>query len=514
MKRRNFIRNLSGSMMGLPLALNGMNIGALSQASSLFSFDEDSDKVLVLIRLTGGNDGLNMLIPLDQYDKLHKNRSNIIIPENKVRKLNTNIGFHPRMFRLNELFEQGKLGIVQSVGYPNQNRSHFRSTDIWTSGSSSEEIVTSGWLGRHFDDKHPSFPEGYPNASNPDPIAITIGNTITQTCQGAIANFSMAVENPFDLSPLAGGQTGALPDTFAGRNLSFLHTAIEQTNAYSTVIEAAANKGNNFASYTEDNRLAQKLKIVAKLISGGLKTKIYVVTQGGYDTHSKQVQEGNTVVGEHAELLSDLSSAIGSFQDDLLQLGLDDRVLGMTFSEFGRRIKSNGSLGSDHGTAAPLMLFGSCVNPAILGKNPEIPRSVNSKEGVAMQFDFRSVYGSVLEDWFGVEESEIKEVLYEDYQHIPLVTCGKFIEPASADDAFSYPNPFTDSATITFESKSEKVTLSILDGMGREVAQVLNKHIREGIHRVPFSANALPAGNYYFYLRKESGSVTKSMLKR
>jgi len=513
MERRNFIRSLSGSLLGLPLALDGMNLGILPSELSLFPQVMESDKVLVLIRLTGGNDGLNMLPPLDQYAHLSQHRSNILIPEKKVLKLTDQTGLHPTMTDMSKVFQEGKLGIVQSVGYPNQNRSHFRSLDIWTSGSSAEEKVLSGWLGRYLDKRHTGFPDNYPNNDYLDPIAITIGNNVSQTCQGAVANFSMAVNNPTNLSPISANQREEIPDTYYSRNLSFLHTAIEQTNAYSTRIAAASGKGGNRVAYWTNNRLAQKLKIVARLISGGLKTKIYVVTQGGYDTHSGQVIQGNPLLGTHTNLLRDLSHAVFAFQDDLKNLGLEDRVLGMTFSEFGRRIKSNGGNGSDHGTAGPLMLFGNCVNPTILGQNPEIPETVDNLEGVAMQYDYRSVYGSVLEDWFEVEPQEIRDLLYKDYQHLPLITCGKFVETSSLGDAFNYPNPFTDSTIIAFESKKEKVQLSILDGAGKVVIRILDEEMQAGKHRIPFTPDNVPAGNYYFYINKASGPVTKGMVK-
>jgi len=513
MKRRNFIRSLSSSMIALPITINNLSIGVLPQELSLFSSIMDSDRVLVLVRLNGGNDGLNTLVPLDQYDRLYRLRQNVIIPEDSLLKISDTNGFHPNMLRFHGMYEKGKVGIVQSVGYPNQNRSHFRSTDIWTSGSSSEEKVTSGWMGRYLQNRHPEFPENYPNGSYPDPLAITIGNNVSHTCQGSFSNFSMAVVNPFNLSPLSVGQEGELPDNYYGRNISYLNTAIAQTNAYSAVIEQAANRGNNLARYADNNWLAYQLQVVARLISGGINTKIFIVSQGGYDTHSGQVVNDRPLLGAHSNLLLNLSSAIASFQQDLELLGLDDRVIGMTFSEFGRRIRSNGSIGTDHGDAAPMFLFGKCVNPAILGHNPVIPANVNNRAGVPMQYDFRSIYGSVLEDWFGVEKQEIKDLLYEDYQHQNLITCGQFVEPAGLTDAFNYPNPFNESTIFAFESQNENVQISLLDSMGREVAQVLNKTLREGMHRIPYTPKDLPPGTYYFNLRKESGNVTKAVIK-
>ena len=500
-------------MLGLPLSLNGFNLGVLPGRPGIFSSMEETDKVLVLVRLTGGNDGLNMLLPLDQYDKLYQHRKNVILPEKSVHKLSDLAGLHPVMGDLSILHQEGKLGVVQSVGYPDQNRSHFRSMDIWTSASSAQEKVLSGWLGRYFENRFQGFPDAYPNPDHTDPFAVTIGNSVSHTCQGYVGNFSMVVGSPLNLSPISSNERGNFGDSLYEQNLKFLTTSIEQSNAYSKVIKKASDQGNNLGPYWDNNSLSQQLKTVARLISGGIKTKIFIVSQGGYDTHGGQVLESDHAKGFHANLLINLSAAISQFQYDLELLGIEDRVLGMTFSEFGRRIKSNGSRGTDHGTAAPLMLFGKCVNPVILGESPEIPAEVDIMDGVAMQYDFRSVYGSVLEDWLEVEESEIKQLLYEDYTHLPLVTCGKYVEPQGLTEAFNYPNPFTESTIITFESETEEVRIRILDGSGKVVDELLSKKLRAGKHRIPYFPRRLPGGNYYFYINKASGDITRNMVR-
>ena len=151
---------------------------------------DESDRVLVLIQMNGGNDGLNTFLPMNQYDKLANVRRNIIIPENQLIK-DQQYGFHPSLAPIKSIYDKGKMGILQSVGYPNQNRSHFRSTDIWTTASAAEEVITTGWLGRYFADGHPEFPDNYPSETYPDPFAITMGNVVSETCQGTAANFSL-----------------------------------------------------------------------------------------------------------------------------------------------------------------------------------------------------------------------------------------------------------------------------------------------------------------------------------
>ncbi len=519
MKRRKFLKATS-TAVSLPVLLNGMGVQAITKSALFSGLSDESDRVLILIQLNGGNDGLNSIIPLDQYDNLANARSNIVIPENSILDINNNVGFHPSMTGMKSLFDEGLMSVVHSVGYANQNRSHFRSTDIWQTASEPDEFLTTGWLGRFLEKDHPSFPEDYPNDSFPDPFALTIGSVVSETCQGTGGNFSLAINDPFNLNPLATGSEDDVPDNYYGEELTFLRQTIEQTNAYSEIITDAANMGNNMGAYPEDNRLAQQLKNVALLIAGGLKTKIYIVSLGGFDTHANQTTDSPTE-GAHADLLLTVSDAVNAFQNDLKLLGLDNRVLGMTFSEFGRRIRSNASLGTDHGDAAPLMLFGSCLNnPGFIGTNPEIPANVGVQDGVAMQYDFRDVYGSVLMDWFDVEEGDVKNILYQGFQYIPVLdpceivnTNEAELEESSLKIHKNFPNPFSNLTTIEFQCGREHIKLSVFDGRGQQVATLVNKTLDQGTHKVQFDGSNLPAGNYYYHLQANGQQRTKLMVK-
>ncbi|HFB99927.1 MAG TPA: DUF1501 domain-containing protein [Phaeodactylibacter sp.] len=515
MKRRTFIKRSSAAV---PVLLGGVQVSALN--NSFFNIlNTENDKVLVLIQLDGGNDGLNMLIPKDQYDNLAQVRSNIIVPENSILDLTDTLGFHPVMGDLKTVFDDGKLNIIQSVGYPNQNRSHFRSTDIWTSGSSATESLTTGWFGRYLENLYPDYPMGYPNAEFPAPFAITIGSSVSPTCEGSAVNYSTALVNPDDLSALATPINGTLPDTCFGSQMEFLAESIVQTNAFNDAIQMANDNGNNLSTkYEDDNRLANKLKIVAKLIAGGLQTKLYVVTLGGFDNHADQVVGSDTMTGKHAELLKELSDAICAFQDDLSQLNLEQRVVGMTFSEFGRRIRSNDSLGTDHGTAAPMMLFGSCVNPIVLGNNPEISTDVTVQEGVSMQYDFRSVYGSILMDWFEVGEQVVKDLLYDDFQHLPILTncqssSAEDILQEGALDFNAYPNPFNQNITIDFTVKSGWVKISLFDAVGHELKVLTNRKFSAGKHTMTMEGKDLASGSYYYRIQTDYDQKTKRIVK-
>ena len=370
MKRRKFIQ--AGSFLSLPIMVGGFKVSALAENSLMNFMNGDSDRVLVLIQLNGGNDGLNCVLPKDQYAGLSQVRSNILIPESNILSITDTVGFHPEMGAMKTMFEEGKLNVIQSVGYPDQNRSHFRSTDIWTSGSASNEVVSSGWIGRYFDSLYPGYPDGFPNQDCPDPFALTLGSTVSETCQGLSSNFSLALANTDNLDELTTGGEGPLPAGCYGDELGFVRESIAQTNAYSDTILNSLDLGNTLSpKYSDDSTLANRLQIVARMISGGLQTRIYVLSIGGFDTHANQTVDGEPTTGEHAELLRELSDAICAFQDDLKLLGIEERVVGMTFSEFGRRIRSNDSLGTDHGTAAPLFVFGSCINSTVLGDNPK-----------------------------------------------------------------------------------------------------------------------------------------------
>ncbi len=516
MKRRAFIKK--SSVIGIPFMLDGVKVSALDNL--MFNFlNMNDDRVLVLIQMDGGNDGLNMVIPKDQYSNLMEVRGNILIPESRILDITDTVGFHPKMEDLKNVYDDNKLSVIQNVGYPNQNRSHFRSTDIWTTGSPANEVWDTGWLGRYFDLLAPSFPTGFPNNDFPDPLAVTFGNSSSETCEGAGGSFSLAVVNAEDPSPLTTPINATSPDTCFGNKMDYLVNAIVQTNAYNVGLQNAYANGSNLSGkYEESSTLAQKLKGVARLISGGLRTKVYVVNIGGFDTHNFQVLEGDKTSGVHAALLEELSSAICAFQDDLQLLGLDERVVGMTYSEFGRRIRSNFGLGTDHGTAGPMMLFGSCVNAGVIGDNPVISPNASAGEGVAMQFDFRSIYGSVLMDWFGVEENIVKNLLYEDFQYIPVInSCNSvythdFLD-ASLIEIQVFPNPFNDSITIQFSVPSGFIKISLFDVIGNELKVISSGHFASGTHTIQMNGNQIPAGTYFYRIQTAHGSKVSRVVK-
>jgi len=515
MKRRSFLRNTA---LSLPIFVNGFPLRGMMMPTAFSGMNGDSDKVLVLIQLNGGNDGLNTIVPLESYDNLSNLRSNIMLPQSSLISITGDNALHPSMSGMANLFDNAKLNIVQNVGYPNQNRSHFRSSDIWSSASAADEYLNTGWMGRYFENRFPGFPDGYPNTDCPDPFALTIGAVVSETCQGISGNYSVAVNNPNDLFDLPEGSGGNYdPNSCYGKQLDFVRVTIKQTNAYADRITAAFNSGTNQATYPDDNRLANQLKTVASLIKGGLQTRLFIVSQGGYDTHANQSESGEPLQGQHSDLLEELSSAIAAFQQDIELMGVEERVIGMTFSEFGRQIRSNDGIGTDHGDAAPLFVFGHCINPGIIGDNPEIPNEVQVQSGLPMQYDFRSVYGSLLMDWFEVPESEVKEILFEDFQYMPILKACDAVdtyEPPKEELAIEvYPNPFVEWATVKFSSEAEWVKISLFDAKGQLLRTLSNKRYAAGQHEVKFEARDLAAGNYFIHIKTEQQVKTKSLIK-
>lgn len=264
------------------------------------------------------------------------------------------------------------------------------------------------------------------------------------------------------------------------------------------------------------------MKIVAQLIAGGLKTRVYVVSIGGFDTHAGQVDltAGNEV-GVHANLLGNVSSAIDAFQDDLELLKIDDRVTGMTFSEFGRRIKSNASTGTDHGSAAPLFIFGSRVKSGIVGTNPSIPSSVDVFDNLPMQYDFRSIYASILDDWFCLEDPTVDGVMLQTFQRLSLIEESCTVDIRERDrqrksgEALinAYPNPFMESTTIEFKSDGGRVLIQLMNAEGRVIENIVDQQYSQGSYRFVFNGSHLPAGNYYYRFQSGHLQQVKRMVK-
>lgn len=523
MNRKDFLLNAIPAAVILPEVINGYSVKAMGSSSplvqALMRGTTLTDHVLVIVQLSGGNDGLNMVIPVADYSRYYNARTNIAIPENRVLAIAgvTGTGLHPSMTGLQTLFTEGKAKVVQAVGYPQPNFSHFRATDIWMSASNSNQEVYSGWVGRYLNYEYPNFPTGYPNTDMPDPLAIQIGSTTTLTTQGPSVNMGMSITSATNFYNLINGTVDPVPNTPAGKELKFIRQVNQQTQKYSTVIRTAANSITQQVTYPTNNSLADQLKIVARLIAGGLKTRVYMVSFGGFDTHS--VQTGtDTTTGGHATLLQRVSDAIKAFQDDLKFLNVENRVVGMTYSEFGRRIKSNSSVGTDHGAAAPMFLFGTSVDAGMLGVNPTIPAAPTVNDNVPIQYDFRSVYSTLLEKWFCLDKT-IVDSLYPpninaQLQSLPLIkagVCSGVTPPpqvAGEKIVWNYPHPFTGYTDIYFKTQGGHTLVQVFDTLGRLIATLLEKDYAAAMQdKVYFNTETLPTGTYY--VRFQNGITQK-----
>jgi uncharacterized protein (DUF1501 family) len=318
--------------------------------------------ILVLVQLAGGNDGLNTLIPYDD-DRYYRLRPTIAIPRDETLAITDGLALHPACGGLERLYQGGNLAIVQGVGYANPNRSHFGSEAIWANAEYSERIHATGWLGRYMDGHAAEI------ALRPEPMAAHFSLRTPECLRGEEANliYGFEAEQEDSLSPY--------------------HQRI--VNTVKSYRPSALYPGTRFGT---------NLQKIAALISARYTTRIYHLTLGGFDTHHSQTIP-------HHNLLADLSNGLAAFQDDLFQQGQDPSVLTMTYSEFGRRPGENERHGTDHGTSAPMFIIGRMVTGGIYGESPTLP--ANRYEDMDYHVDFRTVYGTVLDNWLGIPSQRI-----------------------------------------------------------------------------------------------------------
>ena len=534
MNRRDFLA--ASSSLLLPMTLNGMGITAFAENSEVVKSLREvagnvEDRIVVMINLIGGNDGLNTVIPIDQYSAYYNYRTNIAIPANSILPLSGayQTGLHPAMTGLQEMFNDGKLSIIHSVGYPNANQSHFRSADIWMSGVDSDKYAPTGWMGRYLQNRYAGYPTGYPNSTMEDPIALQTGYLATPTLQGPNQTTAVTIDSPENFYNLIGSGDKNLPSidipaNTVGKQIAFLSQQQDLAVGYSKEIKIAADAGKNQVTYptAKTNELADQLKVVARLISGGLKTRIYFVTQQGYDTHSKQVDVSDAKKGSHANLLGNLSAAIKVFQKDLETAGNADKVIGMTFSEFGRRVNSNDSQGTDHGVAAPMFVFGNAVKTQIIGKNPDLtngllpekPESWEKGRDIKMQTDFRQVYSAVLKDWLGTSDETMNRILLgKTFEPSPIFRATPKALANEEDTLTSlkiYPNPAQTETIIESELLLKNNTdLSLTDVYGRTFE---GNQTRISRTQIRLDVSNLSTGKYFVRINTDGEPVVKALI--
>jgi uncharacterized protein (DUF1501 family) len=530
MKRRKFIRGAAISTVALPGIFNGFGVTAHGENSPLTHLLADTptipnDNVLVIVQMSGGNDGLNTVIPRDQYSNYFNARSNVAIAENRILALSGSAvtGLHPSLTGFQTMYNNGDLCIVQSAGYPTPNFSHFRATDIWMTASNSNEFLTTGWLGRYLNSDYPGFPVGYPNTGMPDPLGVQFGSGTSLTMLGPTIQMGYTISDPNAfINNADGGEDPITPGTPANDKLLYVREISKQSQAYYNVVKNAYNKpGNNNLVTYPNNSLANQLKIVARLINGGLKTKVYVVSFGGFDTHSSQVNTLDTATGAHANLMATLGNSIKAFHDDLKLMTLDNRVLGMTFSEFGRRVKSNASVGTDHGYAAPMFVFGTPATAGIIGANPVLPVVAGVNDNLPMINDFRDIYWSIMKRWLCQDATSLLDIMVRPYNEINVcssINCGgtnRSNAPSELNLVTNYPNPAQGVTNVEFKTDGGPTVLQLMGPGGLVLQNILeHNYERPKTITVQVDLSGYQPGLYYFRFQNGSKQQMKAVIKQ
>lgn len=357
-----------------------------------------NDRVLVVVQLSGGNDGLNTVIPYTeaQYRRL---RPTLAIPEEQVVALNEQIGLHPSFGKVKGLVDAGHFSIIQGVGYPNPNRSHFRSMEIWQTANP-DTVEPTGWLGRYLD----TLPE---SAQNPL-IGLTLGREMPVAMTGKKVSVP-CVASLDDFKALAGEQAEALRKVYALNQPAMAPVRAAALKALDSakVVRAKLNEYRSTVEYP-NTPFARAMRQIAQMLAADIGTRVFYCSTGGFDTHAQQART-------HATLLQNVAEGLTAFWQDVQAMGKADKVLVLIFSEFGRRVAENGSQGTDHGAAAPMFALGIRVNAGPIGEHPSLH---DLQDGdLRFHIDFRSVYATVLERWLDVDS---QSVLHGKFAYVPL----------------------------------------------------------------------------------------------
>lgn len=510
--RRSFLQALGLSGAGT-IMLGGMPLSASNSTKLAAAIsNSETDRILVIIRLKGGNDGLNTIVPIYDYDTYAVNRPTIKHNLNQLTPLTPDFGIPNAMADLLNLWDNGAMKVVHGVGYENHSQSHFSGSDIWASTDPTNSS-TSGWLGRYFEELYPEYLLNPPTI----PAAVQIGSIGNLIFDGDSNNYAFSVANPDQLESIA--QTGTVhdmssfPDCIYGEQLEFMRGTTNTTYQYAGTIHEAYTEGANSFEYME-TQLAQQLSIVARLIKGNLGTKVYMVTLDGFDTHANQIVD-------HSALLTDLSNSVKTFYDDLAQAGIDDKVLSMSISEFGRRVYENGSNGTDHGKAAPLMLFGPAIQGnGFVGEHPDLISS-NGEGNLEYTQDFREIYATIMEKWLCIDSGIVDEALLNTtYARLDLgFNCSTLGLTDFNQNRFKHVVVYTDRDSILNIKNpfTQHVVIKIYDIMGKEIGTLKNEMLFAGEHNVSIKntiSSKLNVGQYIYRISVGNENFSKSFIIR
>ncbi|CAD7809048.1 hypothetical protein CHRY9390_01932 [Chryseobacterium aquaeductus] len=494
MNRRKFLQMASMAGVGTPFLLNGMPTRFLNQFLDFnVNCDAVNDRVLVILRMAGANDGLNTVIPVSQYDTYANLRPNIKIAntgtgsyinlDNTVASAKQ-VGLHPSMTAFKSLYDSGKLTLMNGVGYPNPNYSHFRSENLMFSGKdgSNNQDLFDGIFGRYLGSLYPGL-AGNPTTQSPDPLAIQLGNlnpclfyehTVEKNIEYNLTGFQTTLFNTLTIP--VNSEYNDLLDYIKG-------VATSMDSYYNRVMQVF-NAGNNSTVTYPNSSLGKQLKVVARLIKGGSKTKIFQVNLGGFDTHVNQIQSGSTQLGNHSNLLGDISNSIAAFQTDIEALGIGNKILTVSFSEFGRQVRENASLGTDHGDLAPFFIVGSNISGGIMGDHPVFTNATSYYYNQNQRrYDYRQIFASLMQDWLGADSGLIASAELQSFvtpgTKVNLVKAASVAstvcstlgtsETKAMQNVKIYPNPAKDYINIEIPNFNKNAEVILFDVSGRKV---------------------------------------------
>jgi len=534
--RRSFLQALGIGCTG-SILLGGSNVSASSISPLAIALNNShNDNILILIRLSGGNDGLNTIVPTYDYDTYVNTRPNIYHKENSLIKLNDDFSIPDYMQRLESMWGDGQMKIVHGVGYDSQNLSHFKSSDIMATSQTNGGVLDKGWMGRYFNETNQDFLFNPPEK----PLAIQIGSVGNLIFNYEDQQFAFLVSNPNQLEQIAENGTQFSLENLnvtckSGQQQEFLRSLSNSTFKYSKVISDAYKAKVNTVEY-DDNNISKQFSIIARLIKGNLGTKVYMVTLGGFDTHANQPER-------HAKLMGELSSAVANFYKDIKETGHDEKVLGMTFSEFGRRVNENGSNGTDHGAASPTMFFGTGLNGnGFVGNHPDLG-DLDSHGNLKNSIDFRQLYASVLSQWLCIDEAVVSTAISGSYDSVGLgFSCRHSEDPTNEEEPVVIEEPKPDENSETPEldveepkkfghrafndaihgpsiaidiDKAMHVDIVLYTILGQRVGTIKNKFMAEGSHTIrvkDISSSEITPGEYIYRVSTMQGVSSKIIM--
>jgi uncharacterized protein (DUF1501 family) len=512
--RRSFLQALGLATGGtFMLGNNPLTYANPSPLASAINMAE-GDRIVLIVRLSGGNDGLNTIVPVYDYDTYAQKRPNIRIQEPLLTNLTPDFAIPSYLTSMEGLWGDGAMKVVNGVGYEDQNLSHFRGSDNWANTNPGVTDYT-GWMGRYFEGKYPDFLLNPPEI----PAAIQIGSIGNLIFDGLETNYAFTVANPERLYEIASNgylhDVNNIPACTYGEQLEFMKGTTNTTFTYAGVIHEAFQRSFDTGAYT-DTPLSKQLRVVSRLIKGNLGTKVYMVTLGGFDTHSGQPER-------HQELMMELGNSMKAFYDDLQSVGLEKDVLTMTISEFGRRVDENGSSGTDHGSASNMLLFGPGLEDnGMIGNHPDL-QALDNRGNMKFDVDFRQVYSTIMKQWLCIEADVVDQALYGGYADLDLgFGCVESLieEEENPEDTadFIHNAVYNDNGSTSIYINTPQamhMDVKLYNILGQLVATLKNELMPEGVTSINIQEEAkmrLATGQYIYRIATIDKNYSRSVL--